>query len=156
MIRRCSHLLVLALAVLAVACSDDPPGPGAVVCGVLPLPLTGAAAGPVLVDIGLEVQSTGIVAVATATDPQGSDNIDGVLQTIGVFPDANCAGAAIPIQDDLAGSGVEETFGTVVDAVANPSLYNAIAGATHWPVTVDFQDRDGNHTTGRVLAEVRP
>ena len=106
-------------------------------------------------DVGLEVQSSGIVVVATATDAQGSANLDSVLQTVGVYPNASCEGTPIPIQDDLVGSGVEETFGTVVEASVNPALYNAIAAATQWPVSVDFQDIDGNHTTGLVLAEVR-
>jgi hypothetical protein len=140
--------------VFAAACGDEPPAPP--LCGTVALPLSASAAAPVVVDVGLEVQSTGIVAVATATDPQGDANLTNVQQTIGVFPDANCAGAAITIQDDLVASGVEETFGTVVDASARVALYNAIAASTHWPVSLDFQDLDGNHTIGRVLAEVRP
>jgi len=143
------------IALITAACGNGATAPGAL-CGTVALPLSGAVAGPVVVDVGLEVQSTGIVAVATATDPQGSANLASVSQIIGVFPDASCAGTPITIQDDLVGSGVEETFGTVVDASANPALYNAIAAASQWPVTVDFQDRDGNHTVGRVLAEVRP
>ena len=137
--------------VMTAACGDDPPAPGAL-CGTVPLPLSAAAAGPVVIDVGLEVQSTGIVAVATATDPQGSANL---ADAFGVFPDANCAGTAITIQDDLVGSGIEETFGTVVDESVSRPLYNAIAAADQWPVSVDFQDLDGNHTTGRVLAQVR-
>ena len=138
---------------LVIGCGNDPPAPSAL-CGTVALPLAGVPAGPVVVEVGLEVQSTGIVAVATATDPQGSANLDNVLQVIGVFPDANCAGAPLTIEDDLVGSGVEETFGTVVDATTRRALYDAIAAATQWPVTVDFQDADGNHTVGRVLAAV--
>ena len=145
----------LALVLVGIAaCGDDPAAPGNL-CGSVPLPLSAAAAGPVVVDVGLEVQSTGIVAVATATDPQGSANFGNVLQTIQVFPDQNCAGAPITIQDDLVGSGIEETFGTVVDASVNLALYSTIAAASAWPVRVDFQDLDGNHTTGRVLAKIR-
>jgi hypothetical protein len=58
------------------------------------------------------------------------------------------------IEDDLAGSGLEESFGTVVTADEEPGLYAAIAAAASWPVAVDFQDRGGNHTTGRILASV--
>jgi hypothetical protein len=140
--------------VVAAACSDDPPAPGTL-CDTVTLPLSATADGPVIVDVGLEVQTTGIVALATATDPQGSENLNSVLQIIGVFPSADCAGTPITIQDDLVGSGIEETFGTVVDASGSPALYDAIAAASRWPVSVDFQDRDGNHTTGRVLAEIR-
>jgi hypothetical protein len=145
----------LALSLLVtVGCGDDSPAPDDL-CDTVPLPLAATAAGPVIVDAGLEVQSSGIVAVATATDPQGSANLTDVLQTIEVFPDEHCAGTPIPVQDDLVGSGIEETFGTVVDISVNPPLYNAIAAATSWPVRLDFQDLDGNHTTGRVLAQVR-
>jgi hypothetical protein len=148
------RIAIVVVVVMTAACGADSPGPGAL-CGTVALPLSAAAAGPVVVDLGLEVQSTGIVAVATATDPQGSANLANVLQTIGVFPDASCAGAAITIQDDLVGSGIEETFGTLVDESVSRPLYNAIAAAVQWPVSVDFQDLDGNHTSGRVLAKVR-
>ena len=149
--------IVLALALMmTIGCGDDddPTGPHNS-CSAAALPLSGSSNAPIVVDVGLEVQPSGIVVVATATDPQGSANIDIELQTVGVFPNASCDGTPITIQDDLVGSGVEETFGTVVEASVNPALYNAIAAATQWPVSVDFQDIDGNHTTGLVLAEVR-
>lgn len=120
----------------------------------MPLPLHGAAAGPVVVDVALEVQSTRIVAVATVTDPQGSENLRDVLQSLSVFQDARCQGAPITVRDDVSGSGVEETFGTAVDAAANPSLHGAIAAVNSWPVAVEFHDRDGNRTAGRIAARV--
>ena len=143
------------LSFLALANCDNGPVEPANLCATVPLPLHGAAAGPVVVDVGLEVQPGIIVVVATATDPQGTTNLGGLLQSVGVFANARCEGSPLTIQDDLAGSGVEETFGTAVDSLVNGTLYNAIAGATTWPVTVDFQDMDGNHTIGRVLADVR-
>ena len=146
----CLSLLIAA----ATACGDDPVRPDDA-CDTIALPLSGDADGPVITDVALEVQpGSGIVAIATATDPGGDDNLRDVLQSIGVFPDVRCEGQPIVIQDDLAGSGVEETFGTVVDGAANPSLCAAIAAATTWPVAVEFRDVDGNRTTGRVRARV--
>jgi hypothetical protein len=118
------------------------------------LPLTGAAAGPTVTDVGLEAQASGIVVIATATDPQGTADLQDVVQVISVYPDSECAGSPIAIQDDLSGSGVEETFGTVVEVSASPALYEAIANAERWPVEVDFGDRDDNRTAGRVMARV--
>ncbi|HEX6307703.1 MAG TPA: hypothetical protein VFZ69_05905 [Longimicrobiales bacterium] len=142
------------LLALAAACSDDP----VVVddfCETQALPLAGVAAGPVVTDVALEVQSHGIVVLATATDPQGSTNLNYVVQQIGVFPDAPfCNEPPLVVQDDLAGSGIEESFGTVVVATADPALFSAIATAQSWPVEVDFSDLDGNRTTGRVRARI--
>jgi hypothetical protein len=143
---------VTAPVALFVACSDAT-GPRNE-CNTVALPLSGTASAPTVVAVGLEVQASGIVVVAMVTDPQGTDNLLDVMQSISVFPDRQCAGAPIVLQDDLAGSGVEETFGTAVDAMANPALYNAIAAAVTWPVEVDFRDQDGNRTTGRVMASV--
>jgi len=124
-------------------------------CNTVPLPLAGDAGGPVLEDVGLEVQpGEGIILFATATDPDGSENLTDVQQSISVFPDARCQGTPVTLTDDLAGSGVEETFGTAVSVADNASWYAAIAAASRWPVEVDFTDLDGNRTQGRVLARV--
>lgn len=123
-------------------------------CNTVALPLSGSAAGPTVTNVTLEVQPGGIVVLATATDPGGTANLLDVTQSIGVFPDLQCDGAAIVLTDDLAGSGVEESFGTAVDIAVNPTLYNAIAGSARWPVVVDVRDADGNRTTGRVMATV--
>lgn len=149
------HRLIAILVPLVVltACEDDATDPGNE-CAAAGLPLSGAEAAPTIVEVGLEVQTGYIVVLATATDPQGSENLFGVLQSVGVFPDLTCAGAPIVLQDDLVGSGVQETFGTAVDAQVNPALYDAISSATFWPVEVDFRDQDGNRTSGRVLASV--
>jgi hypothetical protein len=136
-----------------LSCGDSPTSSSSL-CETAPLPLAGAANAPTVTDVGLEIQTGGVVLVATASDPQGDGNVQGVLQTIGVFPDDRCAGAPIVMQDDLAYSGVEETFGTVVSSSDNPGLYNTIAAAANWPVEVDFVDLDGNQTTGRVRARV--
>ena len=150
-----ARLFLMPVMVLALAsCGEDSTDPDP--CGDAELPLQGAAVGPVIVDVTLEVQPGGIVVLATATDPQGSANLLNVIQSIGVFPDRDCEGDPIVVQDDLAGSGVEESFGTAVDAVADVTLYGMIAGAATWPVTVDFEDLDGNRTTGQIRAAVQP
>lgn len=148
------RILVLPLiAALASACDGDPEGVDDR-CMTGSLPLTGASAGPTITDVGLEVQATGIVVVVTATDPQGSDDLLDIVQSVSVFPDADCSGSPITIRDDLAGSGVEETFGTVVEASDSPALYESIANADGWPVELDFMDRSANRTTGRVMARI--
>jgi hypothetical protein len=93
-----------------------------------------------------------MVVLATATDPQGTDNMVNVVQTIGVFADAVCRDAPIVVQDDLACSGCEESFGTLVSAT-HP-LYQQIAAAETRPVVLAFSDVDGHQTLGRVLARV--
>jgi hypothetical protein len=98
--------------------------------------------------------TTGIVVLATATDPQGGDNLRDVLQTIGVFPDERCEGDAILLQDDLVDSGVEESFG--IAASASSPLFAEIAASTTWPVSVDFSDLDGNRVTAHVIARIIP
>ena len=124
-------------------------------CMIEPLPLSADPNAPTITDVGLEIQpGEGVIVVATATDPDGTDNLRDVLQSVGVFPDAQCEGVPIVLRDDLVGSGVEETFGTAVSATNDPALYEAIAAAVRWPVEVDFSDADANRTTGRVFARI--
>lgn len=147
--------VVLVLLVLGlVSCDDD--GTRAVdLCMAQALPLSGTADAPTVTDVGLELQpGEGAIVVATATDPQGTENLTDVLQTVGVFPDENCEGAPIEIQDDLVGSGIEETFGTAVSAVDDAALFQAISASSGWPVEVEFTDLDGNVTAGRTLARI--
>lgn len=152
MIRRLLTFVLLSNALLS--CGDNTATAVDNACGTVALPLRGNANAPTLTDVGLEVQANGIVVVATASDPQGSENMRSILQTIGVFPDRRCEGTAIVLRDDLAYSGVEETFGTAVDAASDPALYNEIAANVTWPVEVNFLDIDGNRSTGRVPARV--
>jgi hypothetical protein len=152
MIRRV--LVLTCVAASLAACDDDETGTGVGACGTASLPLSGDADGPTVTDVGLEVQASGIIVVATASDPQGSDNMRNVLQSVGVFPDDTCQGAPVVLQDDLAYSGVEETFGTAVDAQGDPDLYNAIKTAPNWPEEVTFKDLDGNRVSGRVKARI--
>lgn len=147
------EFIALACLGITASCDSAPAGPAAG-CDTVAFPLRGPANGPVVVTVSLEVQSTGIVVLATATDPQGTQNLLGVNQSISVFANAQCTGTPILVQDDLAGSGVEESFGTVVTASGNATLYAAIKAAPSWPVTVDFRDKDGNRTTGRAMATV--
>jgi hypothetical protein len=146
-------LATLLLVLSGVSCGNNPAPTAADICQTVDLPLTGNPAGPTVTDVALEPQPDGVVLLATATDPEGTDNMLQVVQTIGVFQDAVCQGSTIMLQDDLACSGCEESFGTAVPAT-NQSLYNEIAGAETWPVTLDFSDLDGHRTQGRVLARV--
>jgi hypothetical protein len=146
--RRLYNVLFL----LLVSCSDNTGTNGTDSCLVVDLPLSGEQNAPVITDVALEVQADGIVVLATATDRQGSDNIRDVLQTIRLFQDARCERSPIVLQDDLAYSGVEESFGTA--APPESELFAAIAAADQWPVQVDFTDLDDNSTSGRVLARV--
>lgn len=147
-------VVVVAVGVVLAAC-DDTGGPEVIqsLCELQTLPFAGSAAAPSLTDVGLEIQPSGIVPVATASDPQGFANVDGVLQTIGVYPDARCEGPPVEVQDDLAGVGIEETFGTAVPST-EADLYAAIAAADSWPVRVRFADLDGNITEGDISARL--
>lgn len=146
---------VIAIACLGItaSCGGVSTAPGTD-CVTGAFPLSGSANGPVVVAVSLEVQSGGIVVLATATDPQGTQNLLGVQQSISVFANVQCTGTPLLVQDDLAGSGIEESFGTVVALSDNPTLFAAIKAATSWPVVLDFSDRDGNRTAGRVMATV--
>jgi hypothetical protein len=142
----------LFLLVSGVSCGDNPAPTAEDICQTVALPLSGDPAGPTVTDAALELQPVGVVVLATVTDPEGTDNMLNVLQSIGVFADAVCRDATIVVQDDLACSGCEESFGTLVSA--DHPLYALIAAAQTWPVTLDFSDIDGHRTQGRVLARV--
>jgi hypothetical protein len=152
MSRYFSGLLLASLA----ACSDSPgPDRAPDLCQVTELPVTGSPNAPTVTDVALEAQPTdGIVVLATATDPQGDANLQNVIQTIRLFPDAQCRGTPIVVQDDLVGSGIEESFGIAVPR--NQPLFDAIEAAEDWPVEVEFEDSDGNTTSARVAARVIP
>jgi hypothetical protein len=146
------HLSTMLLVTL-VGCSDNTALSGNDTCDAVDFPLTGEANAPVVTDVALEVQAgEGIIALATASDPQGSENIQQVPQILRVFQDTRCDASPIVVQDDLAYSGVEESFGTVVQA--NQALFTTISQADSWPVAVEFRDIDENITSGRVLARV--
>jgi hypothetical protein len=136
-----------------VSCSDNAAPDAADLCQTVALPLTGDPAGPTVTDVALDPQvGEGVVVLATATDPAGTDNMLNVFQTIGVFADPLCRDATIMVQDDLACSGCEESFGIAVGATH--ALFDEIAAAETWPVTLDFTDVDGHRTLGRVLARI--
>jgi hypothetical protein len=142
----------LVLLLSGLSCSGDSPTANDI-CQTVSLPLSADPAGPTVVDVALEPQTgDGLVVLATVTDPQGIDNIRDVLQSIGVFPDAVCQGTPIVVQDDLGCSDCEESFGPAVPPSA--PLFNEIAAAQTWPVTLDFADVDGHRTQGRVLARI--
>jgi hypothetical protein len=148
------RILLAALSLGLAACGDDSSGLDADECRVVDLPLSGDADGPLVTDVAIELQEEGdgVVVLATATDPQGSRDLRDVPQIIRVFQDPRCERSPIVMQDDLAGSGMEESFGSA--APWGSELYNAIAAMESWPVEVDFRDNDGNATQGRVLARV--
>jgi hypothetical protein len=150
LIRNLSGILFLSMA----ACSDNAGTGGADACQVVDLPIAGNANAPLVIDVALEAQvGEGIVVLATATDPQGSENIRDVLQIIRVYQDIRCELSPIVVQDDLVGSGVEESFGIAVPATSQ-ALFDAIAQSESWPVAVEFRDINENSTSGRVLARV--
>lgn len=148
-----SVLSVLYLTLLS--CGGDNAGPaGDNSCHVEELPLSGEQNAPVITDVALETQTgDGIVVLVTAADPQGSENLRDVLQIVRVFQDERCDGSPIVLQDDLAYSGVQESFGVAVPS-SNQALFNTIAAAATWPVAVEFSDANGNATSGRVMARI--
>jgi hypothetical protein len=152
-LRTLIRILIAALSVSLVACGDEATSPAADECQVVALPLSGDANGPLVTDVAIELQEgDGVIVLATATDPQGTPDLRDVPQIIRVFQDASCDRSPIVMQDDLAGSGQEESFGSA--APWGSELYDAIAATESWPVEVDFRDADGNATSGRVLARV--
>jgi len=148
-VRRVTWFLLAATA----ACGDSQ-SPDLDPCGTVSLPLSGSATAPTVTDVTLEAHSYGVVLLATATDPQGSDDLYNVPQTIRIFRDNLCEAAPLARVDDLSGSGVEESFGTAVDATTDAALFAAISAAQMWPVELSFSDLEGNMTEGRVLARV--
>jgi hypothetical protein len=151
--RCCAVLLFL----WGVACGDDS-GPAGIgrdgVCQPIDLPIRGERNAPLITDVALDVQmGAGIVVLVTATDPQGSENLQDVPQIVRVFQDAGCTGSPIVLQDDVANSGVEESFGVAVPT-SDGALFSAISAAETWPVELDFRDTDGNSTAAQVLARV--
>ena len=146
---------LLVLSVALASCGDSTTPGDENLCMAVPLPLSGEPDGPTISDVGLELQpGEGVIVVATASDPQGTENLRDVQQAIGVFPDAECRGTPFTLQDDLAGSGVEETFGTAVAIADHPALYAAIEAASSWPVALSFADADGHRTGGHVMARI--
>jgi hypothetical protein len=141
--------------VILLSCGDDDVGPnGDDSCQVVDLPLSGEQNAPIITDVALEAQSgDGIVVLVTAADPQGSANLRDVLQIVRVFQDYRCNGSPIVVQDEVASSGVQESFGVAVPS-SNQSLFNTIVAAESWPVALEFTDVNGNATSGRVMARI--
>lgn len=148
---RLAGALLVSLA--AGSCGDDRVGPSDL-CGLAPLPLSVPGDGPSVIDVSLEIQGAAVVVHATATDPQGDGDLIDVIQSVGVFRDERCSTAPIVLEDDLAGSGIEETFGTALEQDDDPDLFDAIAASATWPVELDFRDASGNRVNGRVAARV--
>ena len=147
--------LLWATILFPAACGgDDLSAPGGVgECRSVELPLSGSSNAPLITEGALELrQRGGVFVLATVTDPQGSDNLSDVPQIIKVFQDSECRQSPIVVQNDVSGSGMEESFGNAVSR--SSPLFDAIAGAELWPVELDFRDIDGNRTSGRVLASV--
>jgi len=144
---------------LLLSCTSDPvqQGPGPCVgseCPANALPLGTGFDGPVLVDGTLLCQPDAVFLLATATDPQGSANLQGIPQSLSVYPNDSCQGTPITLQSTFSDSGVETVFGTVVLAGTTPGLYEAICGCDEWAVDADLSDADGHATRGLVAARV--
>jgi hypothetical protein len=135
--------------------ASDSAGPSQVdMCNATTLPLSGAVDGPTVTDVRLQFEGSFIVVHAIASDPQGTDDLLNVTQQISVFQDKQCAGSFLTLRESLMGSGVNQSFGTVVTFGEDQSLYNQMVLAVTWPVGVVFADASGNTTVGRVLARV--
>jgi len=148
--------IVLATIIVVTGCSDDDGDDGGNSCNTESLPLIDNAAGPVLTEVILECQGDNLNVLATITDPQGNADLLGVIQTIAVFGRNDCEGGPnFEVMDDLAGSGLEESFGIVLTRGANTELFDQICGLTEWPVEVNLHDASGHETSGRVMARVR-
>lgn len=145
---------LLAASACAAESTAPTPKPSSDHCQYVTTPFAGSANAPRITSVVLEVQSSVIVAAATATDPQGTANVRDVQQSFSVYRNAGCDGTPILLRDDLAESGQEETFGTAVDKSLDPVLYSQIAGASFWPVLLEFVDRDGNRTAAQFRAVV--
>ena len=154
MLRCLGALLLFSL----VSCGDENGpaglnGNGDGACELEELPVQGSTNAPLVTDVALEVQGRdGIVLHATISDPQGGDDLEDIPQIVRVFQDPFCETSPIVLQEDIAGSGVEETFGMAV--ARGTTLYDAIAAAESWPVELDFRDADDNRTQAQVLARV--
>ncbi|TPW16640.1 MAG: hypothetical protein FD129_689 [bacterium] len=148
--------ILLAVTLAVSACSDDDgDDPSANACNTENLPLTDDADGPVLTEVTLECQGANINVLATITDPQGDDDLLQVIQRIIVHGRSDCEGdLAYEVVDDVAGSGLEESFGIALDRATNAALFDQICSVTEWPVQVQLYDASGNVTTGRVMARV--
>lgn len=152
---RMTRSVFTVLCLILLSCGDDTTDPvDNDLCQIEDLPLTGEQNAPVITDVALEAQGgDGIVVLVTAADPQGSANLRDVLQIVRVFQDDRCNGSPIVVQDDLAYSGVQESFGVAVPS-SNQTLFNIIAAADSWPVALEFTDINGNATSGRVMARI--
>ena len=151
-VRPGTFVVWVAAAVGVAACADSDPVSPADRCDLRTLPLVGSASAPTVEAVSIEIQSSGLVLLLTATDPQGTEDLVGVVQQVGVYPDETCVGPPVPASDDLACSGCEESFGTVVSS--GESLYQEVAVAETWPVMVTVSDVEGNTTSGNVAARV--
>ncbi|MGE0550486.1 MAG: hypothetical protein AB7O24_04790 [Kofleriaceae bacterium] len=106
--------------------------------------------------ISLRCSDSDLVSVgATATDPQGIDDLDETSPRVRVFLDADAGGTAVE---------VKLTFGTTdffaSDFTLTPA-YDAlmpraasICSAGAWPVQAVFTDETGHVTQGDVMATV--
>lgn len=153
------YLTFLCCWIPLLACSDSDPMSGAgpcvgASCPVRGLPMVDGVDAPTLTEATLECQSHAVVVLVTVTDPQGTDNLLTVQQSVSVSTNDNCVGTPILLRDDLAGSGLEESFGDAVFADSMPQLYEAICGCTEWPIEVQLTDLDGNTTSGWAAARV--
>ena len=127
---------------------------GAPSCG-LDLPLRATPPAPVLTAIRLECQEGRYLnLMATVTDPQGDADLRDVPQVFQVFDGPDCARARWTVTDDVAGSGLDESFGVVFERDTAPTVFDAICASERWPVRAQLRDASGSRTEGLVSAVV--
>jgi hypothetical protein len=150
--------LLLALVLGVAACSDDDDNGGdGDSCNTESLPLSDDADGPVLTDLVLECQGGAFLNLfATITDAQGTPDLEDVVQRLIVYGQDDCKGAVeFELMDDVSGSGVEESFGIVIERAGHEALFDQICASQEWPVEIHLYDNSAHHTFGRAMARVR-
>lgn len=114
-------------------------------CGAMALPFTGGPNAVSILSAKLECNSTSVSPLVTVRHATPSE-LDGVQQTVGVFPDRDCSGAPVEATDNVI-SDLEESFAEVIQRSINPTLYDEICGSSEWPLSVRFGTQTAFPTT---------
>lgn len=142
-------LFWLALSMMTVACDGSGPD-------LAELPLSGDAAGPVVASITLQCVGSELSGLrATATDPQGTEDLDDTSPLVRVFLDADASGDPVEVQLRFGdGYFFASDFGLTSASDALMPSAAAICAGGSWPVQVLFPDETGHVTQGEVMATV--
>jgi hypothetical protein len=122
-------------------------------CETLALPI-GSGDAPRLLEAKLECAGSGINAMLTVDDPQGSRDLNNVPQEYVLFQRRDCSVSDLPMTDDIAVAGKSESFGEAVNRRDQQQLYLEICGYDQWPVKVLLRDMSGHETGGVVAARI--